>query len=340
MSTSPALASYKRVIVSKRDGICHACAATTKAGVDFAAVDTVGKWFPFCAACAASYAAQTIGLVKRAEALAQTVDPELVATATLPDDAVVTAVIEGRTNAAQSLTIIAALHALVTHLSTTPRAAVDPRIAAVRAIAADESHKDRGFAQSLVGQYDSKGTLSEKQWACVDRMATPAAGEVENGIYLHTDGSIRQQYTTQNNRPGVRKLHIHPGHDGAKDTGSFEYEQGGVRIVRSAVANGTARKVTQEEAAAFGRLHSFCCMCSLDLKDDRSLVAGYGPTCADNNGFWYPTKTEAAEIMQRPTEVPVRASECSPGQQCQGIDQLCTVHQGEYQARHGRASNE
>lgn len=34
------------------------------------------------------------------------------------------------------------------------------------------------------------------------------------------------------------------------------------------------------------------------------------------------------------------ADACTPGQQCHGIDRLCTRHQAQYQRRHGRASNE
>ena len=34
------------------------------------------------------------------------------------------------------------------------------------------------------------------------------------------------------------------------------------------------------------------------LSDDRSLAVGYGPDCAANNGWWYPTADEAAQILR------------------------------------------
>ena len=86
--------------------------------------------------------------------------------------------------------------------------------------------------------------------------------------------------------------------------GHFDYIPGGTRVLGALLADGEARALTQDEASAFGRLHSFCCACGRDLDDDRSLAAGYGPVCARNLGWWYPTMAEAREILNRPTEVP------------------------------------
>lgn len=44
-------------------------------------------------------------------------------------------------------------------------------------------------------------------------------------------------------------------------------------------------KVTQEQAAEFGRLYGICCFCSADLTDERSIAVGYGPVCGRNNGL-------------------------------------------------------
>lgn len=46
-----------------------------------------------------------------------------------------------------------------------------------------------------------------------------------------------------------------------------------------------ATKMTGELAAAFGALYGICCACGRDLTDERSIEAGYGPICAEHNGW-------------------------------------------------------
>ncbi len=43
--------------------------------------------------------------------------------------------------------------------------------------------------------------------------------------------------------------------------------------------------VSAEEAAKFGQLYGTCCFCWRELTDERSIEAGYGPTCAENRGL-------------------------------------------------------
>ena len=40
-----------------------------------------------------------------------------------------------------------------------------------------------------------------------------------------------------------------------------------------------------DQAAQFGALYGVCCNCGRELSDERSIHAGYGPTCAANNGW-------------------------------------------------------
>lgn len=317
MSNTAALSTYRRVIVSKRDGTCHTCGATTRSNVDFAAVDAVGKWFAFCTACAGSYAAQVAGLIKRSDTLSDTAPEEVLAGITLPDEALLVAVMNGTAGPHEGYEAVLKLTALNEALAKRPIVA-DPRVEKLRLIAADANAqpRDRSFAASLVSQYDSKGDLSPKQWACAERMASPVAvsnasgpvAAVEVGIYLATDGTIYKGYLTQNDRIGVRVLHVTQVGTKADGTpeykGTFEYLKGGTRVLGSLLARSEARLLTQAEAAAFGKQYAFCCACARDLSDDRSIAAGYGETCSNNNGWWYPTKAEAAEILNRPTEVP------------------------------------
>lgn len=46
-----------------------------------------------------------------------------------------------------------------------------------------------------------------------------------------------------------------------------------------------AHKVTAEQAEAFGHITGSCVFCTRKLTDERSIVAGYGPKCAENNGL-------------------------------------------------------
>lgn len=60
---------------------------------------------------------------------------------------------------------------------------------------------------------------------------------------------------------------------------SFEYEQGAMRKISA------ANRLTKEQAKAFGALYGTCVFCARTLTDERSIDAGYGPTCAATNGL-------------------------------------------------------
>ena len=84
----------------------------------------------------------------------------------------------------------------------------------------------------------------------------------------------------------------------------FVYEgTPGLRIVADGLAAGTVRLLNAVEASAFGKQIGRCFNCMSigrpgHLSDDRSLAVGYGPDCAANNGWWYPTADEAAQILR------------------------------------------
>lgn len=109
--------------------------------------------------------------------------------------------------------------------------------------------------------------------------------------YRCADNTIAIAYTTQNGRIAVRRLVVHE--DGK---GSLEYWRGGVAVVSA-----TGSLLTQDEASELGKVHGFCICCCKDLSDDQSLAVGYGQTCANNNGWYYPTSKEARDILQRST---------------------------------------
>ena len=55
--------------------------------------------------------------------------------------------------------------------------------------------------------------------------------------------------------------------------------------------------LTWEDARDFGKAFSVCINCAKTLSTDQSIVQGYGPTCAKNNGWPTVTDAEAKDIM-------------------------------------------
>jgi hypothetical protein len=311
MDKPAGLSHYSRVITTRFAGKCVYCHRPTKPGIDFAAVTASGGWIASCAECASSVQAQVVALVRTTDALAQGHDvPAILAAArlTLPTEATVVAAIDGTATENEAFNTLVLLMTIRDAIENGTRP-VDTLVESLRTIAnsASASPRDRTFAASLVSQADKGRTLTDKQREAGVRMlargngSQPSATPVENGLYLSTGpghGTIHKLYTTQNDRQGCKLLVILPN-----GKGSFEYVKGGTRMVAGLVAAGSARKLTQAEATAFGKLHGFCVNCARDLDDERSLAVGYGPVCADNLGWYYPSVSEAAAMLNRPTTI-------------------------------------
>lgn len=103
--------------------------------------------------------------------------------------------------------------------------------------------------------------------------------EPEDGIYYVPDdegpGNIFKVYKMVHGsgRQGIKRL----THDGDQK-GSFVYLG---LAVKHLPAN--AKKMSLEEAKAFGRLYGFCVRCGATLTDEGSIAAGIGPVCS---GKW------------------------------------------------------
>jgi hypothetical protein len=161
----------------------------------------------------------------------------------------------------------------------------------LRVVAATLPNNDRDFAESLVGQFDRRGRLTDNQVPHVARLLNRAdsgdTGEVPAGLYRLGDDIVKV-YVTQNNRLGTKVLTITN-----EGKASFVYTPG----LMSRLQDGM--RLTAEQARAFGRQYDLCVACGHYLEDDRSLAAGYGPVCASKNGWHYPSQDEAAAILQR-----------------------------------------
>jgi hypothetical protein len=321
MSDTPAgLSRFTRSMTTRYQGKCAFCGLTTMPGSDFAAMSQ-GKWIAVCRTCSVSIAAQVRGKVRMLQAASEGMDAAALApiAAVLPSNDDLQLAMTDRSNEALAYDVILKLDAAMDVLASVKPAVANPMLDALRGVAANPQAqpRDREFAASLAAGLAKYGKLTDRQAPHADRLIAryadggtasapaPAAGE---GLYYFDNGQVRKVYMTRNDRLACKVLHVHGDH------ATFEYEQGGRRIVADALAAGKAHLMTQDEAAAFGRQYSFCCNCAKYLDDDRSLAAGYGPTCAANNGWYYPTHTEAAAILQRPVGEPTPEPVTEPEQ--------------------------
>lgn len=154
--------------------------------------------------------------------------------------------------------------------------------------------KDAGFAQSLINQFDSKGSLSELQRpyvaSLIDKAKNPTP-EIAPGLYVK-DNVIYQVYVTKRGNLGTKRLV-----DQGNGHGSFVPDRGALSHLTD------AHRLTEAQASKFGKAYKFCVVCLRKLNDDRSKAVGYGPDCADNNGWFYPTRTQASEILNQPANL-------------------------------------
>ena len=312
MSSTPTLdAEYRKVITAKYlDKPCYTCGGKLVDG-DYAATNTFSAWYSYCSKCASSFAAQVAALLARVEAKVAPLGSVLPANITDEVNKVtkyVEAVLNGSTDVVTAQSAKSGLFVIL-GLVEAAVATPDPLIDALKVIAAT-GDRDSGFAGSLVAGHAKYGSLTGPQRSAAERMITKRAAQaqqaaqrqqalvpvphVETGLYRDDDGTIRRVYKTARSRVSSRKYN---GVD-------FKYEGvEGLRVVAAGLLAGTTRLLNAIEASAFGRQSHRCFNClSIGrpgrLSDDRSLAVGYGPDCAEHNGWWYPTADEAAQILR------------------------------------------
>ncbi len=104
--------------------------------------------------------------------------------------------------------------------------------------------------------------------------------DLEAGFYS-MDSQI---YKVQANLAGTRKyakvLLVGEIADG-EFKGSWDYEsaKGAIYHLRPEM------KLSESEAAAFGKLYGICCICSARLTNEKSIERGIGPICAGRQGW-------------------------------------------------------
>ena len=283
MSTTPAgLTRFSRAISTKYAGTCTFCQSATVPTTDYAAVNSAGKWIAVCATCAQSIPAQVAGVVRAIEALAEGHE-DLAGALDGVDMSVLGTVLAGTADEATSFTMLINLTAVrdLIGKAVTPK---DALVETLRLLIGDvkASPRNRTFAESLVAQYDDRGTLTDRQREAAQRMvanaATPAT-PVTNGLYVVDGEYWLVRVGRQSGNQYAMRLAETPV-AGRKLV--WEFVRGGLASVRR------GRAATAAEAAALGHATSHCCFCGLDLTDDgegRSVDVGYGPVCARKNGL-------------------------------------------------------
>lgn len=307
--TKPVSQDYSRVVPAKfsttRKGdliTCRYCDTGIVVGRDFACVDGLGKWHNVCAVCSNSRTAQVVGLVKKVEALAESLSGDalnaLVAEATAINDQA-TEAIGGNEAAARVVTprLLALLdqtRTVVTQVS----AASDPFAAEVenlrRVLPFLTETRDSTFAQSLVKQWDSKGYLSDKQKPYVTTLADKGAGveadqtltPITTAILARADGRASLRFAIPSG--GNNDLDFL-----AVFVGRVERHVGGVNngepvvyklAAPQALSLATRINEMDDESfvtaqALYGQAMARCGRCGSALTDQVSRAQGFGPDC-------------------------------------------------------------
>lgn len=93
----------------------------------------------------------------------------------------------------------------------------------------------------------------------------------DEGYYRFEGAFVKVQISQTTNKPYAKRWN--------PEIEKWEYEAGLYFKLRGAAP------LSAEDAKAFGDLYHHCIFCGLELTDERSITAGYGPTCADNRGL-------------------------------------------------------
>lgn len=123
------------------------------------------------------------------------------------------------------------------------------------------------------------------------------AAELEDGVYRKDDTFYKVYHTVHGANMQVAKvLHLtDAGKDAdGKQLWNGEWEYLGKKPLYSLKPE---HKLTQAEAKQFGLVYGMCVNCTRDLTREESIYVGYGPTCAKNHGWWYPTKVELKALL-------------------------------------------
>lgn len=129
---------------------------------------------------------------------------------------------------------------------------------------------------------------------CPDPATLPKVEPItEPGMFRNPDTGdiLRVKWNMAKTRLYGQRIVVREFDDHRPAEVDFVYDAKGFAALRP------EHKLSFSEAAAFGASFSACVNCGKHLEDDRSVVAGYGPTCAHNHGWPMPTAKQAEQVI-------------------------------------------
>lgn len=145
-----------------------------------------------------------------------------------------------------------------------------------------------GYINNLVTMRDNlkeRARAARFQWNAGDTQEV-----LEDGIYVLDDEIYKVVHAVHGSgQQYAKRLKVVDKGDRKK----ISWDYAGKRPLHSLTS---AHRMTAEHAKQFGQLYGMCVNCSRTLTREESIHVGYGATCASNNGWWYPTKSELAEL--------------------------------------------
>jgi len=187
------------------------------------------------------------------------------------------------------------------------------------------------FANSLIDQNATRNRLSDKQWDWVHFLVAKHEGRFDEGesvqlpniyrfmyecrqralhdmsglqrpkfeIVVDDDNRVALKYLTKGKTPDAIAVTSHLKFDEGQFWGRISKDPPHVFKSRNcpATAIDLLRRIEVDPEtviADLGRATGNCCFCQAPLTDERSIMAGCGPTCAQNYRVWYPTQAECA----------------------------------------------
>lgn len=173
--------------------------------------------------------------------------------------------------------------------------------------------RNNGFAQSLIRQLDTRGTLSSKQAYWFDKLANEddrpqieaQALEASKIYSLFESTAARLKYPKVRVVVNGNPLVLSRAGSNAKFPGSINVTDGGPfgnNIWYGRISGDEWKPSGKREqwvsdwlqafasnpaqvAADYGKMTGYCCFCNQQLTDDRSVGVGYGPICAKHWGL-------------------------------------------------------
>lgn len=199
-------------------------------------------------------------------------------------------------------------------------------VAAAAAPAAAATPKQEGFLRKLVAERDHgwgdpeaviAGCLTNRKAtsAMIDtllgmpkaapKLTADAPVALEDGVYRWNGTFYKVYHTVHGANQQVAKI-LHLTEAGVDENGkqlwNGEWEYLGKKPLYTLKPE---HKLSQDEAKQFGLVYGMCVNCTRDLTREESIHVGYGPTCAKNHGWWYPTKVELKALKLQEAAAPV-----------------------------------